>query len=91
MRCKEILATLSDYVDGDLEGDVCAKVEAHLSHCPECREMVETLCRTVMLYQDYGQAELPAAVRARLYAALEREREKGASHATFDPKTHQKE
>ncbi len=91
MRCQEIFAALSDYIDGDLEGDVCAQVKAHLHRCPECRQVVDTLCETVTLYQRYGQAELPAGVRARLYAVLEREMEKSESYATFDPQRHQKQ
>lgn len=34
--CFDVLAQLSDYVDGELPADAKAKVEAHLKGCDEC-------------------------------------------------------
>lgn len=34
LRCSEVLAQLSDYVDGELDGSQLERVEAHLRGCP---------------------------------------------------------
>lgn len=36
MRCSEVLAVLSEYVDGELDDSVVGKVENHLLGCPNC-------------------------------------------------------
>jgi predicted anti-sigma-YlaC factor YlaD len=72
-----MLGALSDYIDGELEERLCAAIEAHLRDCPECRVMVDTLNKTVILYRQRGQDELPSDVQARLYAVLDLEAESG--------------
>jgi anti-sigma factor RsiW len=36
LTCFEVLALLSDYVDGDLSADQKSQVEAHLAGCDAC-------------------------------------------------------
>jgi anti-sigma factor RsiW len=36
VTCFEVLAVLSDYVDGELEATMRAKVERHLAGCSAC-------------------------------------------------------
>jgi anti-sigma factor RsiW len=71
MECKEMLAELSDYIDGELEERLCAEIEAHMRDCPDCQVMVDSLRRTVVLYRTHGQSELPPDVRSRLYTVLD--------------------
>ncbi len=54
---------LSDFVDGNLEPELCAKLESHLTECDNCRIVVDTLQRTVSLYRtlDKGSALSPEA------------------------------
>ncbi len=70
MQCREMLGSLSDYVDGDLEAALCEQIERHMASCGNCRAVVDTLRKTVLLYHDHGHAELPADARERLYAEL---------------------
>jgi anti-sigma factor RsiW len=65
------LGELSGYVDGELEAALCAELEAHLAECPDCRVMVDTLRKTIVLYRSQSRADLPADVQARLYKVLE--------------------
>ncbi len=69
-KCGEMLGALSDYLDGELEARLCAEIEAHMAGCPDCKIMVDTLRKTVVLYRTRGQAEVPDDVRSRLYAVL---------------------
>jgi len=71
--CQELLGELSDYVDGELEAALCAELEAHLAGCPDCRVMVDTLRKTIVLYRRQARADLPSDVQERLYKVLKLE------------------
>lgn len=73
MLCKEMLGSLSDYVDGELEAHLCAEIERHMAGCGNCRAVVDTLRRTVYLYREHGHADVPDDAKARLYAVLKLE------------------
>ncbi len=71
-NCHDLLASLSDYIDGDLTPGLCAEIEKHMAGCQKCRIVVDTLRKTVYLYQEVQEpAELPTNVRERLYRRLE--------------------
>jgi anti-sigma factor RsiW len=70
MLCKEMLGSLSDYIDGDLEAQLCAEIEQHMAGCGKCRVVVDTLNKTVSLYREYGHEPVPADAKERLYAVL---------------------
>jgi anti-sigma factor RsiW len=66
-----MLGALSDYIDGELEAELCAEIEQHVATCVNCSIVVDTLKRTVTLYHDHGHEPLPEDVRQRLLAALD--------------------
>jgi anti-sigma factor RsiW len=66
-----MLGALSDYIDGELEEELCAEIEQHVATCVNCSIVVDTLKRTVTLYHDHGHEPLPEDVRKRLLAALD--------------------
>jgi anti-sigma factor RsiW len=72
MRCKDLLGSLSDYVDGTLGDSLCQEIEAHIAECNNCRVVVDTLRKTIYLYQSSAAetADMPASVRERLYRTL---------------------
>ena len=65
-----MLGNLSDYIDGELQSELCAEIERHIAECGNCRVVVDTLKQTVMLYREHGREELPDDARSRLYAVL---------------------
>lgn len=69
-HCRDRLGILSEYVDGELDADLCAEIERHMADCGNCRVMVDTLRKTIILYHDYGHQPLPDDAKARLYAVL---------------------
>lgn len=72
LACKDILKNLSAYIDGELEGVLCAEIEAHIEGCADCQVVVNTLKKTIHLYQLDGQeTHPPADVRQRLFAKLD--------------------
>jgi len=71
--CQNLLANISEYVDGTLREDLCDKLEEHIHSCENCAIVVDTLKKTIELYHDVAEEEasLPDDVRSRLFAKLE--------------------
>ncbi len=68
--CCHLLASLSDYIDGEAQADLCAVIEQHLAHCEKCRVVVDSLRKTVSLYQEPEDLDVPDPVRKRLFHCL---------------------
>lgn len=69
--CRHLLSSLSEFVDGELEGKLCAEIERHLADCEDCRIVIDSLKKTVSLYQTVSKAEsVPDEVRERLFHRL---------------------
>jgi anti-sigma factor (TIGR02949 family) len=70
-QCKQLMGNLSEFIDGELEAELCAELEQHLEGCDNCRIVVNTLRKTIELYKQTNEPiELPHAVRNRLYSKL---------------------
>jgi len=71
-NCQFLLGYLSDYVDGDLNQDLCEEIGNHLADCQDCHVVVDTLRKTISLYPAVAteQAEVPGLVRERLFRTL---------------------
>jgi anti-sigma factor (TIGR02949 family) len=73
-HCRELLGSLSEYVDGTLGEQLCQEIEQHVAECRNCRIVVDTLRKTVYLYhQTTESADVPAGVRERLFRTLDLE------------------
>ena len=73
MDCKEVLANLSCYVDGDGSAELRAALEEHIAKCRRCRVIFDTTGKALKIVLDVEPFEVPLAVSARLYARLEKE------------------
>ena len=71
-KCRYLLGSLSDYVDATLEGELGAEIERHLAECENCRIVVDSLNKTIYLYQTASeQVSVPDEVRERLFRCLD--------------------
>ena len=78
LRCRELFARLSEYLDGDLDEALCSETETHLEDCPPCRDFLESLRRTVALLDRLPAEPVPEDVRREVRESLERlRRERG--------------
>lgn len=69
--CREMLALISDYVDGSIDEASCEQLEKHLEDCENCQTMLDTMRKTIFLYQDTNKdAAVPDPVRERLFHCL---------------------
>ena len=71
MDCKQVLANLSDYVDGEVSQELRKALEEHVAHCRRCRVILDTTHRTLKIVLDTEPFEVPLAVSARLYTRLQ--------------------
>ncbi len=73
MECSEVLEQLADFLDEDAREDLCRTIEEHLDRCRDCRIQVDTVRKTIMLYQAGEPVAMPVKVSSQLQAALARE------------------
>ena len=70
--CRHLLASLSEFVDGTLEDELCAEIQRHMEGCDNCRIVVDSLRKTIYLYQVTKEpAAVPEDVRERLDRRLD--------------------
>jgi anti-sigma factor RsiW len=66
------LSELSDYLDETLDADMRAKLERHITECPNCWVIADTTRRTIRIYRGMEPHPVPADVESRLMQALEK-------------------
>ena len=72
--CHKILGSLGDYIDGELDPDLCAELERHMDGCENCRIVVDSIRKTIYLYRTVNPCpEVPGEVRERLFQTLDLE------------------
>jgi predicted anti-sigma-YlaC factor YlaD len=71
-ECRRLLGSMVDYLDGSLDETLCHEIEHHMSTCENCRIVVDTLRKTVEIYQTAASQpdEMPEDVRERLFLRL---------------------
>jgi anti-sigma factor (TIGR02949 family) len=71
-QCQETLQQINEYLDGEISDDLCEEIERHISGCPDCQIIIDTLTRTIKLYRTLAQTEVyfPPGVEARLLERL---------------------
>ena len=73
MDCSEVLEQLADYLDADARAEMCRAIEEHLKFCAGCRVEVDSVRKTVVLYQADRDVRVPSSALTGLQSALTRE------------------
>lgn len=81
MKCKELLAALGDYLDGELDPEMHDTFRRHLSCCEPCEVVIDNLRKTITVYRCGQQVELPPELHDHLRNVLRKRWE-----ALFPPK-----
>lgn len=87
MECNDVLDQLADYLDEDARAELCRVIEEHLSSCTDCQVFVDSVKKTIVLYQADDRSrkvEMPVRATERLSAALAREYQRGEEKAAQD-------
>ncbi len=72
MDCKDVLANLSCYTDGEGSDELRQALEGHISRCRRCRVVFDTTGTMLKIVTDAEPFDVPLSVSARLYARLEK-------------------
>ena len=65
--CKECIALLHDYLDGELSPEIEASLEDHFADCPPCIAFVNTYKSATRLCKDTLKSnDIPDAIKSRL-------------------------
>ena len=72
LTCKDFLHELADYLDECVDAQVRAKLEEHISECPNCWVIADTTKKTIRIYKGMDPYPIPSDVESRLMKALEK-------------------
>ncbi|MEQ1949077.1 MAG: zf-HC2 domain-containing protein [Bryobacteraceae bacterium] len=81
MTCLELDERLTDYLDGALNADQKAAVDAHLAQCADCAELARDASGAVAFMERTAAVELPPALVGNILAELR----VGPSRAVVQP------
>jgi anti-sigma factor RsiW len=71
-ECRQVLASVSAYLDGDLDQTACESIDRHGAQCASCAKVIAGLRDTVGLCRQAGSLPVPDAVRLRARAQVRR-------------------
>lgn len=71
MTCEELIAHLSSYIDHEMDAALVAEVQEHIAHCRNCRVVLDTTQRLIVLVHDEGRRIIPASQRSALFERLQ--------------------
>jgi len=72
LTCKDFLSELSDYLDETIDAELRAKLERHITECPNCWVIADTTRKTIQIYKGMEPYPIPPDVESRLMQALEK-------------------
>jgi anti-sigma factor RsiW len=72
LTCKDFLRELSDFLDESTDAEIRAKLERHMSECPNCWVIADTTRKTIKIYKGMDAYSVPPDVEQRLMTALEK-------------------
>ena len=81
LTCKEFLQELSDYLDENVDAEIRAKLERHITECPNCWVVCDTTKRTIRIYKGMEPQPIPPEIESRLMSALEKKM--AAKHQSY--------
>lgn len=73
MECRELLARLSEFLEGELTEEICREIQDHMEGCEPCQAFSRTLKRTIELCRQLPSKPLPEPVKQELLAFLKKE------------------
>jgi predicted anti-sigma-YlaC factor YlaD len=72
ISCEEVWREISNYLEGEISGEMRARMEEHFKGCKHCTAVLDGTRNVVHLVGDARAFELPAGFSNRLYLKLNR-------------------
>jgi len=70
ISCVEVWREISSYVDGAIDPELRARMEAHFKGCAHCTAILDGTRNVVKLLADGVEYDLPQGFSQRLYSKL---------------------
>ncbi|HKM85107.1 MAG TPA: zf-HC2 domain-containing protein [Terriglobales bacterium] len=70
ISCVEVWREISNYVDGAIDPELRARMEAHFKGCAHCTAVLDGTTNVVKLLADGVEYDLPQGLSQRLYSKL---------------------
>jgi len=70
--CKEVIDSLSDYLDGVAPAELRLEIETHLRGCQDCSAVYDSMRKVLIITGDERVFEIPAGFRERLHKFLDK-------------------
>jgi heterodisulfide reductase subunit B len=69
---------LSAYLDEQTDAELKAKIEKHVTECPNCWVVADTTKKTIKVYKGMDACDIPPSIHERLMLALEKKAAAGS-------------
>lgn len=70
MNCLKTLEQICAELGEDINSPICKEIQEHLDECPKCCAEVDSIRKTVKLYQCLYDNDVPNEVDQRLWKVL---------------------
>jgi predicted anti-sigma-YlaC factor YlaD len=70
MTCQELVELVTEYLEGAMEADSCARFEAHLARCRGCRAHLRQVRQTIRVAGRLTEDDLTPEIQRRLLDAF---------------------
>jgi hypothetical protein len=70
ISCIEVWREVSNFVDGEVDAELRARMEAHFKSCAHCTAIVDGMKNVVKLVGDGVAYEMPAGFSSRLQSKI---------------------
>lgn len=70
ITCQRFSLIISEYLDGELDHEICQEIVEHITYCPTCKEMHYAYSRLITFCHHCCEIEVPADVHAELWQVL---------------------
>jgi len=74
MTCREVLDSISPYLDDELKEEIVVEMKRHIGACSDCRAEFDTMTMTLKLYKHSETPQMPAGCHDRLIKTIELEK-----------------
>jgi hypothetical protein len=71
LRCDQVVNYVCDDIEVSRSSPVCRQIREHLANCPDCSKYVQSLRKTVKLYQTY-EVTVPHDLHERVMQSLKK-------------------
>jgi predicted anti-sigma-YlaC factor YlaD len=70
ISCFEVWRAVSDFIDGEVDAELRARMEAHFKGCAHCKAILDGTRNVVKLVGDGVEYEMPPGFSSRLQAKI---------------------